>query len=157
MQESPVVAHRPVCGGFVKTDNRRACGTRLVRAMPLFLILMSSLLIPPVPLLAEDCEILKVFAYERRQEEIVTDWYAGTTPYRKYQVVIYPCVNLTIRDNSSSYSEKVIELSAAFSDQGTIVKKLWCDRKGGDNGDIYTCTACFESDSLPVDLKCSFR
>jgi len=108
--------------------------------------------------MANDCEILKVFFYDRKQEEIVTDWHAGI-PYKRYQSVIYPCAHVTIRDNSKSISstDKDIEVTATFANQSTIVKKMWCDRKLHEEGDIYSCIACFESDSPVSDVTCSFK
>lgn len=108
--------------------------------------------------IANDCEILKVFFYDRKQEEIVTDWHAGI-PYKRYQSVIYPCAQLTIRDNSKSISstDKDIEVTALFTNKSTIVKKLWCDRKRLEDGDIYSCIVCFESDFPISNVTCSFN
>lgn len=130
----------------------RAC-SRLV----IFFFIFTFLFLPVDPLLADDCEIVKTFFYDRKQGEIVTDWLGGVA-YKRYQSVVYHCADLRIRDNSPLMSEKEIELTVTFDNGSTVVKeKLWCDRKGGDNGDIYSCTACFESDSPVSGLTCTFK
>lgn len=132
------------------------CG-RAGRRLAVSLLACASLLLPVDKLSADDCEIVKTFLYDRKQGEIVTDWLGGVA-YKRYQSVVYHCADLKIRDNSSLMSEKKIELIATFADDSTVVKKeLWCDRKDGDNGDIYSCTACFEGDSPVSGLICTFK
>lgn len=105
---------------------------------------------------AGECEIEKHVYYESRQGEIVTDWNSGV-PYRRYQTVAYPCATLTIRDNSRLMTAKEIEVSATFVDGKTIIKRAWCDRKQGEEGETYSCVVCFESDSPIATTTCAFR
>ena len=106
--------------------------------------------------LAEDCEILNARFYERKQGEIVTDWNAGI-PYRRYQSMVYPCAEVTIRDKTGSLSQKEVEIMATFTDQSTASKKAWCDRKRLEEGDLYSCIVCFESGFPISDLTCIFK
>jgi hypothetical protein len=86
----------------------------------------------------------------------VTDW-QGVTPYRKYQRVVYPCADVTIRDNYRSAFPRIIEINATFSDQGRASKKAWCDKKSAENEVIYFCIVCFESEFPVIGVTCEFR
>lgn len=110
----------------------------------------------PGALGGDECEIVKAFFYERKQGEIVTDWHSGI-PYRRYQTMNYPCATLTIKDNSGLMYEKEVEVTAIFVDHRTAVKKVWCDRKQGEDGEIYACIACFESDAPVSKVTCTFK
>ncbi len=105
---------------------------------------------------ADECEIVKVLFYEREQREIVTDL-DSVIPHRRYQTVTYPCAALTIRDNSRLMHRKEIEVTATFADGQTGVKRAWCDRKTGDEGEIYSCIVCFENASLITKVSCIFE
>ncbi len=99
---------------------------------------------------------MKAVFYERRQGEIVTD-IESVIPHRRFQIVTYPCAALTIRDNSRLMYTKDIEVEATFADRNTIVKKAWCDKKQTEDGEIYSCTVCFESDSPVSKVTCVFK
>jgi hypothetical protein len=133
-------------------------GLSLYRHVATGVILLISWCILPVSVSpgAEECEIVKHVYYESRQGEIVTDWNSGI-PYRRYQTVAYPCATLTIRDNSRLTTPKEIEVSATFVDGKTIVKRAWCDKKQGEEGETYSCIVCFESDSPISTTTCAFR
>jgi len=95
---------------------RTELGTACIRSVIFFLFFMCECLFLPVgPSSADDCEIISTFFYERKQGEIVTDWHDGIA-YRRYQSVLYPCVDLRIRDNSALLSEKEVELTATLVD-----------------------------------------
>jgi len=107
-------------------------------------------------LAADECEVVKASYYERTQEEIVTDR-SGVYAYRKYQRVVYPCADVTIRDNYGSAFPRVIEITAIFSDQGRASKKAWCDKKTLENEVTYFCIVCFESEFPVTNVTCDFR
>ena len=105
---------------------------------------------------ADECEVVKASYYERTQGEIVTDL-GGVTPYRRYETVVYPCAEVTIRDTYGSAFVRVVEITATFSDQSKASKKAWCDRKSLENDVIYFCIVCFESEFPVSSVTCNFR
>lgn len=107
-------------------------------------------------LAADECEVVKVYYYERMQGEIVTDWESGFL-HRKYQRVVYPCADVTIRDNYGSAFPRVVEIIAVFSDQSMALKKAWCDKKSFEDEVIYFCIVCFESEFPVTSVTCNFR
>lgn len=121
-----------------------------------FFLISLCMLLPGVSFGGDECEIVKRVLYESRQGEIVTDWNSGI-PYRRYQTVTYPCATLTIRDNSGLMYTKDIEVAATFADQNALVKRAWCDKKQGEDGEMYSCIVCFESDSPISKITCIFK
>ena len=114
------------------------------------------LLLGGAALAADECEVVKAYYYERMQGEIVTDW-SGVYAYRRYQRVVYPCADVTIRDNYGSALPRNVEITAIFSDQGSASKKAWCDKKTLENEVIYFCIVCFESEFPVTNVTCDFR
>lgn len=108
-----------------------------------------------VALAADECEVVKSFFYERVQGEIVTDW--GLSPYKRYQTVVYPCADVTVRDTYGSAFIRVVEITATLSDQSRVSKKAWCDKKSFENDVMYSCIVCFESDFPVSSVTCNFR
>ncbi len=107
-------------------------------------------------LAADDCEVIKALYYERAQGEIVTETWSEY-PYRRYQTVVYPCADVTVRDNYRSLLPRVIEITATFSDGSRASKIGWCDKKRADKEVVYFCIVCFEGDLFISDVACSFR
>jgi hypothetical protein len=107
-------------------------------------------------LAADECEVVKASYYERTQEEIVTDW-SGVYAYRRYQRVVYPCADVTIRDTYGSAFIRNVEITATFSDQSKASKKAWCDKKVLENDVQYFCIVCFESEFSVSSVTCEFR
>lgn len=107
-------------------------------------------------LAADDCEVIKAIYYERVQGEIVTEP-GGDFPYRRYQTVVYPCADVTVRDNYGSLLPRVVEITAFFSDESMATKIGWCDKKSLGNEVGYFCIACFESNFLISDVACRFK
>ena len=105
---------------------------------------------------ADECEVVKASFYERRQGEIVTDWGGGFLQ-KRYQTVIYPCADVTIRDTYKSASIRVVEITATFSDQSIASKKAWCDKKVVEDDVTYFCIVCFESEFPVSGVTCEFR
>ncbi len=107
-------------------------------------------------LAADDCEVIAAVYYERAQGEIVTEP-GGEYPYRRYQTVVYPCADVTVRDNYGSLFPRTIEITAIFSDGSRASRIGWCDKKSAENEVVYFCIVCFESD-LPVsNVTCRFK
>ena len=107
-------------------------------------------------LAADECEVVKAYYYERTQGEIVTDWGSGFL-YKKYQTVVYPCADVTIRDTYGSAFIRVVEITATFSDQSSASKKGWCDKRSLENDVTYFCIVCFESEFPVSSVTCNFR
>ncbi|HUO76164.1 MAG TPA: hypothetical protein VMU21_01180 [Thermodesulfovibrionales bacterium] len=107
-------------------------------------------------LAADECEVVKASYYERTQGEIVTDW-SGGYAYRRYQTVVYPCADVTVRDTYGSAFIRVVEITATFSDQGKASKKAWCDKKTLENDVTYFCIVCFENEFPVTNVACNFR
>jgi len=107
-------------------------------------------------LAADECEVVKASYYERTQGEIVADWGSGFL-YKRYQTVVYPCADVTVRDTYGSAFIRVVEITATFSDQSSVSKKAWCDKKTLENEVIYFCIVCFESEFPVTNVTCSFR
>jgi len=107
-------------------------------------------------LAADECEVVKAYYYETTQGEIVTDW-GGVSTYKRYQTVVYPCADVTIRDTYGSAFIRNVEITATFSDQSSASKKAWCDKKSLENDVIYFCIVCFESDFPVSSVSCNFR
>ncbi len=105
---------------------------------------------------ADDCEVIKAYYYVRVQGEIVMDS-AGAYPYGRYQTVVYPCADVTVRDNYGSLFPRVIEITAVFSDDSTASRTGWCDKKSVDNEFRYFCIVCFEKDSPISNVTCRFK
>ncbi len=83
---------------------------------------------------AADCEILSIKKYDKELRSIITDWHEGI-PYRKYQLEMYPCAFVTVRNNSGlSISTEDIEITATFTDNSTAQKKFVCKNKNLDVG-----------------------
>lgn len=104
---------------------------------------------------ADECEVVKAYYYQRTQGEIVTEWMGS--PYKKYQKMVYPCADVTVRDAYGSAFIRVVEITAVFSDQSMASKKAWCDKKSIENDIIYSCIVCFESDFPVSSVTCNFR
>jgi len=107
-------------------------------------------------LAADECEVVKAYFYERTQGEIVTDWGSGFL-YKKYQTVVFPCADVTVRDTYGSAFTRVVEITATFSDQSSASKKAWCDKKSLENDVTYFCIVCFESEFPVSSVTCNFR
>jgi hypothetical protein len=104
---------------------------------------------------ADECEVVKASYYQRMQGEIVTGWTGGAS-HKKYQKMVYPCADVTVRDTYGSAFMRVVEIAAVFSDQSTASKKAWCDKKNIENEVIYFCIVCFQSDFPVSSLTCNF-
>ncbi|HXX81808.1 MAG TPA: hypothetical protein VEI46_09675 [Thermodesulfovibrionales bacterium] len=100
--------------------------------------------------------MVKAYYFERTQGEIVTDW-QGIYAYRRYQTVVYPCADLAIRDTYGSAFTRAVEITATFSDQSSISKKAWCDKKVLENDLLYFCIACFQSKFRVSSVSSNFR
>lgn len=142
-------------------DKQAAINPRVIRILcssPVIIVacMCQCLFFSGAALAADECEVVKASYYERTQEEIVTDW-SGVYAYRRYQRVVYPCADVTIRDNYGSAFIRVIEITATFSDQSSASKKAWCDKKSLENDVTYFCIVCFESEFPVSNVTCNFR
>ena len=127
-------------------------------SLPVILVVLLSLLPLPVPsTFSDDCEVIDAFSYERRQEVIVTDWYAGY-PYGRYETLIAQCADVTIlNDAGISRFSTDIEIAVTFSNEDSAAKKFACERRRLEQGETFSCSVCFESSSPISDMSCTFR
>jgi hypothetical protein len=120
-------------------------------------ILISSLWFSIEHVIAGDCEILDTRIYKKEQNVIITDWHAGI-PYMRYTPEIYHCAHITIKNNFwQRVSSEDFKITATFTDQSTIVKKLNCEKKYIEAGEKYSCDICFENEYSISALDCSLR
>ncbi len=129
---------------------------RAPKTIWMMLLLMQWLLPVDATLAADDCEVIRANYYEKVQGEIVTDTDRGY-PYGRYRTVVYPCADVTVRDNYSKLLPRVVEITAVFTDKSSASKVGWCDKKSADNENVYFCIVCFES-AFPISgVTCRFR
>lgn len=107
-------------------------------------------------LAADECEVIDAHYYERQQGEILTEP-GAPYPYGRYRIVVYPCADVTVRDNYGSLFTRIIEITATFSDRSRASKVGWCDRKKIGSEVQYFCIVCFEKDFPISDVTCDFR
>jgi hypothetical protein len=128
------------------------------RAAGYFLLFPALFLsIPAAPVFAADCEIIRSRLFEKQQEVIVTDWYAGVA-YRKLTTEVYPCADITLKNiHWQALKSKDIEVTATFTDQTAKLKKPECENKLLEPNEEFSCSVCFESISPISRLECRFR
>jgi hypothetical protein len=107
-------------------------------------------------LAADECEVTEAYYYERAQGEIVTEP-GSSYPYGIYRTMVYPCADVTVRDNYGSLFPRIVEITATFNDGSRASKIGWCDKKNVGNEVRYFCIVCFEKDSPISDVTCDFR
>jgi len=122
-----------------------------------FFIPALCLSISAAPAFAADCEIVGSRLFEKQQDVIVTDWYAGFA-FRKLTTEVYPCADITLKNiHWQALKSKDIEVTATFTDQSTKAKKLECENKLLEPNEEFSCSVCFESDSPISRLECRFK
>lgn len=142
-------------------DKQAAINPRVIRILcssPVIIVACMCLwlFLGGAALAADECQVVKAYFYERTQGEIVTDWGSGFL-YKRYQTVVYPCADVTVRDTYRSAFIRVVEITATFSDQSSASKKAWCDKKSLENDVTYFCIVCFESEFPVSSVTCNFR
>jgi hypothetical protein len=128
-----------------------------VKTVLVIVVCICQWLLPAAAALAADeCEVIDAYYYEREQGDIVTEP-GSPYPYGIYRTAVYPCADVTVRDNNGSLFPRVIEITAIFGDGSKASKVGWCDRKNMGNEVRYFCIVCFEKDFPISEANCDFR
>jgi hypothetical protein len=106
---------------------------------------------------ALNCEIVKYNTYQTAQDVLATDWKDGI-PYMKYTTELYQCAAITFKNSfwQAVYSTDFV-VTATFDDRSMKSKRIDCDKKLLEPGEIFSCGICFET-STPISLlECDLR